>query len=141
MTNSFVRNAAVLAALMICLYGCGKKSENAISEKSTTSYPLPDPPVVVSCEPGVPGGRLIVDEVGDPKTFNIITAAEASSIDIGRFLFWGLLNFDVPSQEVLPGLAQSWTNSPDGKTWTFRLRKNLRWSDGEPLTAEDVFFT
>jgi peptide/nickel transport system substrate-binding protein len=141
MTNSFVRNAAVLAALMICLYGCGKKSENAISEKSTTSYPLPDPPVVVSCEPGVPGGRLIVDEVGDPKTFNMITADEASSIDIGRFLFWGLLNFDVPSQEVLPGLAQSWTNSPDGKTWTFRLRKNLRWSDGEPLTAEDVVFT
>ena len=30
---------------------------------------------------------------------------------------------------------------PDGKTWTFKLRKNLRWSDGEPLTADDVVFT
>jgi peptide/nickel transport system substrate-binding protein len=42
---------------------------------------------------------------------------------------------------VKPGLAESWTNSPDGKTWTFKLRKNLRWSDGEPLTADDVMFT
>ena len=47
----------------------------------------------------------------------------------------------VPSQQVTPGLAESWTNSPDGKTWTFKLRKNLRWSDGEPLTADDVVFT
>ena len=45
------------------------------------------------------------------------------------------------SQQIEPGLAESWTNSPDGKTWTFKLRKNLRWSDGEPLTADDVVFT
>ena len=44
-------------------------------------------------------------------------------------------------QTVKPGLAESWTNSPDGKTWTFKLRKNLRWSDGAPLTADDVVFT
>ena len=42
---------------------------------------------------------------------------------------------------VKPGLADFWTNSPDGKTWTFNLRKNLRWSDGAPLTADDVVFT
>src|SRR5580704_578791 len=42
---------------------------------------------------------------------------------------------------MVPGLADFWTNSPDGKTWTFHLRKNLRWSDGEPLTADDVLFT
>src|SRR5208282_360506 len=141
MTNSFVRNAAALAALMICLSGCGKRSDNTISEKSAANYPLPDPPVVVACKPGIPGGRLIVDEVGDPKTFNMITAAEGSSQDIGRFLFWGLLNYDAASQQVLPGLAQSWTNSADGKTWTLTLRKNLCWSDGQPLTAEDVVFT
>ena len=46
-----------------------------------------------------------------------------------------------PRKQVEPGLAESWTNSPDGKTWTFKLRKNLRWSDGEPLTADDVVFT
>ncbi len=132
--------AVGILALAIALSGCGKNPANP-PEKSAASYPLPDPPVVVDCEPGIRGGRLIVSEIGDPKTFNYITANEESSVDICRFMFWGLLNMDEPTQTVKPGLAEFWTNSPDGKTWTFRLRKNLRWSDGEPLTADDVVFT
>jgi peptide/nickel transport system substrate-binding protein len=141
MKNYFVPTAAVAVAAVMGLSGCGQKSENAISEKAAAGYPLPDPPVVVNCEPGNPGGKFVVAELGDPKTFNYLIANEASSMDIGRFMFWGLLNFDVPTQTVKPGLAESWTNSPDGKTWTFKLRKNLRWSDGAPLTADDVVFT
>jgi peptide/nickel transport system substrate-binding protein len=102
---------------------------------------MPDPPLVAKCPPGKPGGRLVIAEPGDPKTFNPITANESSSQDIYRFLFASLLGFDEFSQEVEPGLADWWTNSPDGKTWTFHLRKNLRWSDGAPLTADDVVFT
>jgi peptide/nickel transport system substrate-binding protein len=139
--KKFIWGNVMLAAVMACLSGCGNKSENAVSEEAAAGYPLPDPPVVVNCEPGIPGGKFIVDEVGDPKTFNYIMANESSSIDIGRFMFWSLLNFDVPTQSVKPGLAETWTNSPDGKTWTFKLRKNLRWSDGAPLTADDVVFT
>ena len=140
MKNSFVRIAAVFAAAMFVCPAAERKRKRR-QPKSAASYPLPDPPVVVDCEPGIPGGRFVVSEIGDPKTFNYIMANESSSIDIGRFMFWGLLNFDVPTQEIKPGLAESWTNSPDGKTWTFKLRKNLRWSDGEPLTADDVIFT
>jgi peptide/nickel transport system substrate-binding protein len=137
--KNFVQAFAVLAVAVFGFSGCGKKP--ATPEKSAASYPLPEPPAVVDCEPGNLGGRFIVSEVGDPKTFNFIMANESSSIDIGRFMFWSLLNFDVPTQGIKPGLAESWTNSPDGKTWTFKLRKNLRWSDGEPLTADDVVFT
>jgi peptide/nickel transport system substrate-binding protein len=139
--KKFIWSNLVWAAALACLSGCGQKSETAISEKTAASYPLPDPPVVAACPPGVPGGRFVVSAIGDPKTFNYIMANESSSIDIGRFMFWGLLNFDVPTQEIKPALAESWTNSPDGKTWTFKLRKNLRWSDGQPLTADDVIFT
>ena len=139
--TKFATVAALAAAMIFSLCGCGKKPEPTPSEKSAASYPLPDPPVVVDCTPGIPGGRLIISEMGDPKTFNYITANEESSIDICRFMFWNLLNLDEPTQTVKPGLAEFWTNSPDGKTWTFRLRKNLRWSDGAPLTADDVVFT
>ncbi len=139
MKNAWV--PAALAAALFCLAVCGQKPETTPPEKPAADYPLPDPPVVVNCEPGVRGGRFIVDEIGDPKTFNYITANESSSYDICRFIFWGLLNLDVPSQQVTPGLADFWTNSPDGKTWTFHLRKNLRGSDGAPLTADDVVFT
>ncbi|MCX6363052.1 MAG: ABC transporter substrate-binding protein [Actinobacteria bacterium] len=39
------------------------------------------------------------------------------------------------------GIAESWESSPDGKTWTFHLHKNITWQDGQPLTADDVVFT
>ncbi len=135
-----ISGLAVLVAGMVCLCGCGRNPA-APSQNFAATYPLPDPPVVVNCTPGIRGGHLVIDEVGDPKTFNYIIANEASSLDICRFMFWGLLNFDVPTQTVEPGLADWWTNSADGKTWTFHLRKNLRWSDGAPLTADDVVFT
>jgi len=139
--NKFITVAALAAAAIFGLCGCGKKTETTPSGMSAASYPLPDPPVVVNCTPGIQGGRLIISELGDPKTFNYITANEESSIDICRFMFWSLLNLDEPTQKVKPGLAEFWTNSPDGETWTFRLRKNLHWSDGAPLTADDVAFT
>ena len=86
MKKSFARVAAVFAAAMICLSGCGKKTETA-PEKSAASYPLPDPPLVADCNPGNPGGRLVVATFGDPKTFNPITANEQSSEEIYRHLF------------------------------------------------------
>jgi peptide/nickel transport system substrate-binding protein len=125
-------------AMAILIAGCGK---NAGSSKSAAVEALPDPPVLAPCGPGVPGGRLIIATYGDPKTFNPITGNEQSSDEICRHLFASLAGLDWPSQQALPGLAYFWTNSPDGKTWTFKLRKNLRWSDGEPLTADDVLFT
>jgi oligopeptide transport system substrate-binding protein len=60
--------------------------------------------------------------------------------DIGAELFCGLTYYDRDGR-VAPGCAQSWQASPDGLTWTFRLREGLRWSDGRPLTARDFVFT
>jgi peptide/nickel transport system substrate-binding protein len=148
MKSSFLQLAAVLITGALLVAGCGKNSTSSSAgssdnsaENSTTNYPLPDPPVVVNCTPGVRGGKFIICELREPKTFNYLISDELSSRYIGRFMFWGLLAFDVPTQTVRPALAESWTNSPDGKTWTFKLRKNLHWSDGQPITADDVVFT
>ena len=62
-------------------------------------------------------------------------------MDIIRLLFTALVNYDLPTQQATPGLAESWSVAPDQKTWTFKLRKGLLWSDGQPLTADDVVFT
>ncbi|MEJ0091299.1 MAG: ABC transporter substrate-binding protein [Limisphaerales bacterium] len=96
---------------------------------------------MANCEPGIPGGRMVMSEISDPKTFNPITANETSSRDIYRLMFKKLLDLDCVTQTIGPSLAESWTNLPDGKTWIFKLRKGLRWSDGEPITADDVVFT
>ncbi|HXG47600.1 MAG TPA: ABC transporter substrate-binding protein [Methylomirabilota bacterium] len=128
------------AILILLLAGCGRKSE-VPSSAPAAETPLPTPPFVSKCEPGQRGGRLVVAVFGEPKTFNPITANESSSTDILAHLFAGLTRIDVPSQEVLPGLAESWKVEADQKTWTFKLRAGLRWSDGQPLTADDVVFT
>jgi peptide/nickel transport system substrate-binding protein len=80
--------------------------------------------------------------IGDPKTFNPVLANEVSSTDITSGpLFVGLTTFANGPQKVEPGIASSWDVSEDGLEYTFHLRQGLRWSDGEPLDADDVIFT
>jgi peptide/nickel transport system substrate-binding protein len=91
---------------------------------------------------GYPGGNLRVMEFGStPKTFNPITANDQTSNDITEQIFSALLDVDFRTGKVVPALAYKWTHSKDGKVWTFYLRQGLRWSDGAPLTADDVVFT
>jgi peptide/nickel transport system substrate-binding protein len=126
---------------LLCLWACGKKESADKGAPQTVAAPLPEKPLVARCEPGTPGGRLVIATFGDPKTFNPITENESNSQDIIRFLFSGLVSVDTPTQEVGPGLAESWKAEADQKTWTFVLRKGVVWSDGRPLTADDVVFT
>ena len=128
-------------AFLLALTGCGKKPGEATGARSASEYPLPQKPRVARCEPGIRGGRLVLANFTDPKTFNPITANETSSTDLIYLLFDGLVKKDQVTQELGPGLAESWQVAPDQKTWTFKLRPGVRWSDGRPFTAEDVLFT
>ena len=83
--------------------------------------------------------RLVSSTLSDPKTFNPILSQE--SPNVFSFTFEGLTDTDGVTGEVVPALAESWEISPDGNTYTFTLRPDLKWSDGEPLTADDVVFT
>ncbi|KAB2703001.1 peptide ABC transporter substrate-binding protein, partial [Brucella intermedia] len=57
-----------------------------------------------------------------------------------RDLYEGLVTEDGKG-ELIPGVAQSWDISSDGLTYTFRLRDNAKWSNGDPVTAGDFQFT
>jgi peptide/nickel transport system substrate-binding protein len=138
----------LLAALCLSWVGCGPSSSpTAPGGSAGTATPptgdqsLPETPRVVRSEPGVRGGRLVFADFGDPKTFNPVTANETSSLDLIYLMFDGLVKKDQITQELLPGLAESWTVSPDQKTWRFKLRKGVKWSDGHPFSADDVVFT
>ena len=104
---------------------------------------LPDiehPKVKTDGKIGRSGGTLIAGEISDPRTFNLIVSQETSStIPLSR-VFDGLVETNADTLEIEPGLAESWTASPDGKTWTFRLRRGVRFHDGVELTADDVVF-
>ena len=57
-----------------------------------------------------------------------------------RVVFDGLVIFSPDGSKVEPKVAQGWENSADFKVWTVQLRKGAKWSDGQPLTADDILF-
>lgn len=86
-----------------------------------------------------PVSQLVLTTLGDPKTFNPVLNQEFPNV----FLFTarGLVREYGTTGEIVPELAESWQVSEDGQRIVFTLRPDLRWSDGEPLTAADVVFT
>lgn len=91
---------------------------------------------------GIYGGTLKRSLIGaDPKTFNVWAANDSSSREIAALMHYGLFDMDPHTGEVMPALAKSLVIDPDNVTYTVTLRKGLKWSDGHPLTADDVVYT
>ena len=120
--------------------GCRRAASDGAAYKD--AIPPPEEPLIRQLtSPGRYGGRFVLAETNNPKTFNAMMANETSSTDITDRLFGFLVDFDLTTQEYGPGLAKSWEVAPDGVTWTFHLRKGAAFSDGHPITAEDVLFS
>ena len=90
---------------------------------------------------GKQGGTLTSATISEPLTLNLAIANDASSSGVLGYLFEGLTETSWLTDEVEPALAESWEGSEDGLTWTFHLRNDVSWHDGEPFTAHDVDFT
>lgn len=72
-----------------------------------------------------------------PKSFDPALAAAAPETDIVRAIYEGLTDNDPKSLQVVPALAEKWEASDDFKTWTFHLKKDAKWTNGENVKAED----
>jgi peptide/nickel transport system substrate-binding protein len=83
------------------------------------------------------GGTLIYALGGDPAHLNIAITTDLNAQQTATQLFSQLVRTDTKGN-VSGDLAESWDMSPDGLTYTFKIRKNVKWHDGKPLTAEDV---
>lgn len=88
----------------------------------------------------VRGGKLIEGAVGTPRYANPIFAASDIDRDLTKLMFSGLVKYGKDGEPV-PDLAEKFEISDDQKTYVFYLRKNVKWHDGENLTADDVVFT
>ena len=107
------------------------------------SHSLPDlpNPKIMPGDSGKFGGTFLDSQVSDPRTFNPVLVQETSSSGPLGSLFDGLDEQNGETGEFEPALAESWTTSKDGRTWTFVLREGLQWFDGAPVTTDDVVFT
>ena len=86
--------------------------------------------------------QTLYDSMGtDPGTFNPILVTDSASGQAVGDLFEGLVRINPTTTLPEPGLARSWELSDGDKTITFHLRRDVKWSDGEPFTSSDVVFT
>ncbi|HEY5666232.1 MAG TPA: peptide ABC transporter substrate-binding protein, partial [Gammaproteobacteria bacterium] len=76
----------------------------------------------------------------EPQTLDPHTGAGVPGSNIQRDLYEGLIN-EAPNGDLIPGAAESWEVSGDGLIYTFRLRENARWSNGDPVTAADFVYS
>ena len=128
-TDSFVVGTLVLAfAIIASLVGLP-----ALLPATPVAAPSPSPDPYVSrpYREGV---------VGHPFSISPLTARTQADRDLVALIFSGLVK-NGPSGTLLPDLAATWTVDDTGATWTFELRPDARWHDGQPITAQDVAFT
>ena len=86
---------------------------------------------------GVRDGILYINIGAEVPDLDPHTVTGMPEFYIMDAVFEGLVDQDPDTREILPALAESWEISSDGRTYTFRLRPNLQWSDGMSLTADD----
>jgi ABC-type oligopeptide transport system substrate-binding subunit len=90
-------------------------------------------------------GRVVVPRVqefrwsdgGLPRVFDPALAAAPPDTDAVRALYEGLTDYDPQTLVAVPAAAARWEGSKDARVWTFYLREDARWSNGEPVTAQD----
>jgi peptide/nickel transport system substrate-binding protein len=95
-------------------------------------------------EEGGDDGKQVVFDVGDPQ--GIDSMSPLIGVTVAAYEAWNIQYATLTDKaakdfSIIPGLAESWEGSDDGLTWTYKLRPNMKWSDGKPLTAEDIAWT
>lgn len=94
--------------------------------------------LVSKVTPGLRGGRLVVALREEPKNLDPLRAQDEASRTVLSALHADLIHIRRDTQEPEVALAREWSRSPDGRRFTVRLRSELRFSDGQPVTADDV---
>src|SRR6266550_1049965 len=86
------------------------------------------------------GGTYVEGVAGVPQYLNPVIAATDVDQDVARLAFSGLTRYD-QSGAIVPDLASAFHTESDGRIWTFDIREDATWQDGQPVTADDVVFT
>jgi peptide/nickel transport system substrate-binding protein len=133
MSKNFKVISMLLLSIVLLLAGCNYGGGSTTSTKEEGGSEE-------SASGSKQGGKVTIPIVADP-TFNPWHPnAYAESNVINRVLFSGLTQ---PGKDLVPSpdLAKDWSTSEDGLEWTFNLRDDVKWHDGEQFTAEDVAYT
>jgi peptide/nickel transport system substrate-binding protein len=135
------RALALLAFVAIAILGpllAYQAASNSIGAPSTESASIEK----VAQDQG-PRARVTfkVGVLNDVDSLNPFIGVVTESREIRQTMYDTLTSTSVKDLSPVPGLATKWTTTPDGLIWTFTIRSGVKWSDGVPLTAQDVAYT
>ncbi|MCL6631878.1 MAG: peptide-binding protein [Alicyclobacillus herbarius] len=143
LSKASMATVATAASLALLVAGCGStggngssNSTNATANKTGTQTGSSDKPV--------DGGTLTYGTFSDIVTLDPIYIADTASGDASQFIFAPLYDLDPQGNLVVQPwdlAAEPLKVSNGGKTYTVKLKQNAKWSDGKPVTADDVIFT
>ena len=132
--RGFVRVLFGIILILIFAFGCSQKKAKEEGEKERGK--------TISASAGEPayGDTIIEGSIGDASNLIPHISSDSASHEIAALVYNGLVRYN--KDLVIEGvLADSWGISEDGLTITFHLRKDVKWHDGVPFTADDVMFT
>jgi peptide/nickel transport system substrate-binding protein len=134
MEPHFSKRASVLSlsTAVVCLlsFFCGAQTSLAREE-----------PLISNTAVGHPGGRIVVALRSEPKTLNPVISVDISSREVIAQMTGDMIHINRLTQDTEPALAKEWKVSRNGLQYTLKLRSGLRFSDGHPLSADDVVFS
>ena len=144
------KTIAIFLCMTMLIAGCGRNkapqksvATKAILESQPKVVPLNEvngetDPIANPLAPK--GGTYTAWGGGFPKSLNVWLDNNSFSQEIMGYLFESLVSLHSTKNEPVGILAESWTISDDKKVFTFKINRNARWSDGQPISAEDVQF-
>lgn len=130
----YLAAAVLCTASAVCAYGL-REAPGTSSTGNGEDF------LVTNNPPGHDGGQIVVALRSEPKTLNPVLATDISSRDVIRCLTADLIHINRGTLKTEPALAESWKLSSDGRVYTLKLRRGVRFSDGQPFTADDVVFS
>ncbi len=128
--------ALVFFTFLLSFNSCGKNNKNTSDDKKLDDQTL----AAVDTGSAVGGDWIIIRELADAQGLNPVTTNDASADEIDSYIYETLNNVDQETFELIPLLSDLPTISDDHLTYTYHLKKNIFFSDGQPMTGEDVVF-
>lgn len=125
--NKWLLGISTAVLLFSLSVGCSSKPANNIQSPSTetTAKPTTSEPMVLQWS-----------ITGEPSTMDAGIATDSTSMDMINLTFEGLTSVDRQGQ-LINAIAESYTHTPDFTQFTFTIRKDAKWSNGDPVTAHD----
>src|SRR5215475_10051318 len=133
------RRAVLAGAAVAAVVGFATAPAIADPSSSPSSGGSGSPSASVSVPPG--SKTFTIGTLQDIDSLNPYSGFLVQSAEVYADTYDTLQNLSQKDLTPIPALATKWTHTPDGLTWTFTIRQGVKWSDGVPMTADDVVYT